>query len=217
MALRKPLDGFVYTPLHDRQREVKQEWSAAARMIMHGEAGTGKTTAALGEALLDIIHGRARKIFLCKPNLTVDEEYGFLPGTLEEKYIPWMGAFEDCLDSVSHDTIESLKDIIQFVPIGMARGRTFKYGTLIVDEAQNCTYRQLILLGSRIGMGGRVVFCGDEEQTDLKPHQLCDGKVPLVVCADRIKHRPVNKIVKFLPEDQLRNKSVTDFLEDMRK
>jgi phosphate starvation-inducible protein PhoH and related proteins len=221
MALRKPLDGFVYTPLHDRQREVKQHWAKTTMFMLTGPAGTGKTTAALGEALLDIISGKSRYVYLCKPNVEAGEKYGFFPGTPEDKYLPWMGAFEDVLSSVSHDTIETLKDIVKFVPIGLARGRTFKYGTMIVDEAQNLTYTQIKLLGSRVGSGGRIVFCGDESQTDLTPDKWYEGRVPLTVAvknAEAIRETDEYKatIVAFKKCDQLRHPFVTAFLNAMK-
>lgn len=222
MALRKPLEGFIYAPLHDRQREVKQEWAKTTMFMLTGPAGTGKTTAALGEALLDIISGKSRYIYLCKPNVEAGgEKYGFQPGTLEEKYLPWMSAFEDVLSSVSHDTLETLKDFVRFIPIGFARGRTFKYGTMIIDEAQNLTYPQIKLLGSRVGAGGRIVFCGDESQTDLTRDKWYQGEVPFIRAAENalnIKETEQYKVsvVNFLKCDQLRHPFVTAFLDAMQ-
>ncbi len=86
---------------NDRQKLVHEHWKQSKLMVLIGEAGTGKTTAALAEALKDIAEGRARKVFLARPMVGVDEEYGFLTGDLDEKTLPWMGAFEDVLGSMS--------------------------------------------------------------------------------------------------------------------
>jgi phosphate starvation-inducible PhoH-like protein len=48
------------------------------------------------------------------------------------------------------------------------RGRTFPNSFVIVDECQNITHGQTEMILGRLGKGGKMVFCGDITQTDLK-------------------------------------------------
>ena len=48
------------------------------------------------------------------------------------------------------------------------RGRTFPNAFVIVDECQNITHGQTEMIIGRLGKGGKMVFCGDITQVDLK-------------------------------------------------
>jgi len=48
------------------------------------------------------------------------------------------------------------------------RGRTFPNCFVIVDECQNITHQQTEMMLGRLGKGGKMVFCGDLSQVDLK-------------------------------------------------
>lgn len=202
----------VYTPKNPRQEIIRDAWAKTRLFVLTGQAGTGKTTAALAEALKDLCEGRARKIILARPMIGVDEDPGFLTGDLHQKTLPWMGAFYDVLGDISHIKFGTLVEKhIEILPVGFLRGRTIKHGTLIVDEAQNCTWRQLKMLGTRIGVGGKVVLAGDTAQYD-RVHR---GGVPLAKAAEKLEVLEGAKIVEFLPEDQLRDDFVRKFLEAM--
>ena len=202
---------IVYWPKNPRQELVREYWEHSKFMILSGEAGTGKTTAALGEALLDIVRGISKKIYLSRPAVEAGERLGFLPGDLKEKFKPWMSAFEDVLGDISDGSLDKLSEFVEMIPIGMLRGRTLKHGTLIIDEAQNCQFAQLVLAGSRCGTGGRVVLCGDTDQSDIDWR----GGVPLSDVARRSRVLKNAKWINFLKEDQMRDPFVTEFLEAM--
>ena len=57
---------------------------------------------------------------------------------------------------------------IEIVPFAFMRGRTFPNCFVIVDECQNITNGQTEMMLGRLGKGGKMVFCGDITQTDLK-------------------------------------------------
>jgi phosphate starvation-inducible PhoH-like protein len=48
------------------------------------------------------------------------------------------------------------------------RGRTFPKCFVIVDECQNITHSQTEMMLGRLGKEGKIVFCGDISQVDLK-------------------------------------------------
>src|SRR3546814_9102605 len=64
-----------------------------------GQAGTGKTLLALASALTQTLETkRYNEIIITRATVPVGDDIGFLPGTEEEKMLPWMGALEDNLE-----------------------------------------------------------------------------------------------------------------------
>ena len=56
-----------------------------------GPAGTGKSICSMGWALGEVYAGRTDKIIITRPAVEVGAGLGFLPGTQEEKFAPWIG------------------------------------------------------------------------------------------------------------------------------
>ena len=54
-----------------------------------GPAGTGKTLIAVQVAIKEFKEGNVDKIIVTRPAVSVDEDLGFLPGSMEDKMAPW--------------------------------------------------------------------------------------------------------------------------------
>jgi phosphate starvation-inducible PhoH-like protein len=135
-----------------------------------GPAGTGKTMIACNYGLYYLLTGAYEKIIFTRPLISVDEEIGFLPGTMEEKMAPWIRPMMDVLSQViTQKEIQALMDekIIEIVPLGYMRGRTFINTWIVADEMQNSTMNQMKMLTTRLGKGSRMIITGDLEQCDL--------------------------------------------------
>jgi len=135
-----------------------------------GPAGTGKTMLACQQGLFQFLSGQYDKLVFTRPMIAVDEEMGFLPGTMEEKMAPWMRPMWDFLSQqLSQREIQVLMDekYIEIVPLGFMRGRTFLKTWIVADEMQNATENQMKMLTTRLGTGSRMVITGDLEQCDL--------------------------------------------------
>jgi phosphate starvation-inducible protein PhoH len=52
-------------------------------IIASGPAGTGKTLFSVEEGIKKFLEGQIEKIIFTRPSISVDENIGFLPGTLE--------------------------------------------------------------------------------------------------------------------------------------
>ncbi len=122
---------------------------------------THNTHAALALALMH----KCYPLWLCRPAVACDEELGFMPGDLNEKLAPWLAPFHDVLGGISHEPLSKIK--AEAISVGMLRGRTVK-GCLIVDECQNLTKAQLTCILTRLGNGGKIILCGDPDQSDLR-------------------------------------------------
>lgn len=134
-----------------------------------GPAGTGKTMLAVLAAIRALKSGEVEKIVITRPAVSVDEQHGFLPGTLVEKMAPWTRPIFDVFeDYYSPKDIEALiaENIIEIAPLAYMRGRTFKNSWIIADEMQNATPNQMKMLLTRIGSGSKIVVTGDLAQHD---------------------------------------------------
>lgn len=138
-------------------------------VIATGPAGTGKTLLVTQAAIRGLLAGKYEKLIFTRPSVGVDEELGFLPGTLEEKMAPWMRPLYDILHAhITPKEVSQWMDekIIEICPLGFMRGRTFKRCCIVADEMQNCTMAQMKLVLTRIGEHSRLFVTGDLEQCD---------------------------------------------------
>ena len=136
-----------------------------------GPAGTGKTLLACLLAIRELKAGRIDKIVITRPAVSVDEQHGFLPGTLIEKMAPWTRPIFDVFEQFwAPKNIENMieENVIEVAPLAYMRGRTFEKSIILADEMQNATPSQMKMLMTRIGEGSKIVITGDVEQTDRK-------------------------------------------------
>ena len=143
-------------------------------VVATGPAGTGKTLFATEYAVRNYLTGGCEKLIFTRPSVSVDEDLGYLPGTLEEKMAPWVRPIYDVLyNFISVKEVEHLMEekIIEIAPLGYMRGRTFKNCWLVADEMQNSTISQMKMLLTRLGENSRLVITGDLEQFDRNNEQ----------------------------------------------
>lgn len=134
-----------------------------------GPAGTGKTLISTLAGIRELKDRAYNKFVITRPAVSVDEEHGFLPGTLQEKMAPWTRPILDIFeDYYSVEQIEYMvKDHkLEIAPLAFMRGRTFKHSFIIADEMQNATPNQMKMLLTRIGEGTKMVITGDLDQHD---------------------------------------------------
>ncbi|MEO6120843.1 MAG: PhoH family protein, partial [Acidimicrobiales bacterium] len=121
-------------------------------VALDGPAGTGKTLLAIAAGLEQVWnHPSARRyerMAIYRPIVAVGrQELGFLPGTMEEKLDPWMGAIHDAVVAMSDGRRKGAADetITQITAEGRLtmesvthlRGRSLHGAWILLDEAQN--------------------------------------------------------------------------------
>jgi phosphate starvation-inducible PhoH-like protein len=145
-----------------------QNWNRTVVLAV-GPAGTGKTLLAVQAAVKAFLDRDVDKIVLTRPAVTVDEDHGFLPGTLNEKMEPWLiPLFDVFQDYWSSRQIEYYVEHgkIQICPLAYMRGRTLKNAWIIADEMQNASASQMKMLLTRIGDASKMIITGDLNQSD---------------------------------------------------
>jgi phosphate starvation-inducible protein PhoH len=138
-------------------------------VVATGPAGTGKTLLATEMGVKNFLFGNVDKLIFTRPSVTVDEDLGYLPGTLEEKMAPWVRPIYDILyNFISPKEVTALieEKVIEISPLGFMRGRTFKNCWIIADEMQNSSVSQMKMLLTRLGENTRLVITGDLDQPD---------------------------------------------------
>lgn len=158
-------------PRNLRQEDFIEHLDDLSKHIVFamGPAGTGKTLLGVLAAVRALKEGEIEKIVVTRPAVSVDEQHGFLPGTLEEKMAPWTRPIFDVFNEYwSPQQIEAMivDQTIEIAPLAYMRGRTFKNAYIIADEMQNATPSQMKMLLTRIGDGSRIIVTGDLAQHD---------------------------------------------------
>jgi phosphate starvation-inducible PhoH-like protein len=134
-----------------------------------GPAGSGKTLFACSSAIQELKQGYVDRIIITRPIVSVDEDLGFLPGSVEQKMNPWTRPIFDIFSEfVSLSEIKHMVDngVIEISPLAFMRGRTFKSCFIIADEMQNSSPKQMKMLLTRMGDDSRMVITGDLKQSD---------------------------------------------------
>jgi phosphate starvation-inducible protein PhoH and related proteins len=178
-----------------------------------GPAGTGKTLLATQMAIKLLKEGEIDKIIVTRPAVSVDEQHGFLPGTLEKKMEPWTRPIFDVFSEYYYSKdIQNmlLEGVIEVSPLAYMRGRTFKNAFILADEMQNTTPNQMKMLLTRIGENSRMVVTGDLKQADrLEDNGLIEF-IRLLNSHKDLKHVD---IVNFGQKDIERHPAVKEILE----
>jgi PhoH-like ATPase len=159
--------------------------SEAPLVIIKGPAGTAKTFYALAVGLHQHFDCRPRDynhILICRPNIPMDEDIGYLPGSEADKVSPFMRGIRDNLFTLMNgNTIDDGKDLaqaedtvqilfdrhtIQTEALAFQRGRSLQKYWVILDEMQNATPRQAKGVITRPGLGTKIILLGDPAQID---------------------------------------------------
>jgi phosphate starvation-inducible PhoH-like protein len=199
--------------LSDEQKTSKAQILNHAFSFIIGQAGSGKTLLACQIGLDMFFKRDVNKIVVTRPTVS-NEDNGFLPGTLEEKMEPWLVPIKSNMRKVYNKPAILDKmmadEQIELVSLSHFRGRTFENSIVIVDEFQNLTKQQLLMVLGRVGKGSTMILCGDPQQIDLKfRNDSAIHEVPKlkgskwvydVVLKDNHRHESLNDILRLLTE-----------------
>lgn len=168
-----------------------------------GRAGSGKTLCAIAAGLQQTIglrENRYDRMIVSRPVQPLGKDIGFLPGTMEEKMLPWLMPIQDNLQFLvggNKNTLQMYMDKgkIEIEALTYIRGRSIANAFIIIDEAQNLTAHEIKTIMTRVGEGTKIVLTGDVEQIDnVYVNETSNG---LAHAIEKFKHYPIAGHVTF--------------------
>lgn len=176
-----------------------------------GSAGTGKTYVATAMAGQLLYEKKISKIVITRPAVESGAKMGHLPGTLEEKFAPYLNPIREVLvERYGKGWYESqIKNgNIEPVPLGFMQGLTFDNSFVLADEMQNSTPDEMFMLLSRVGEFTKVVINGD-----FKMQKMVRGKSGLEDGLDVIGDVPNVGSYEFCSDDIVRSGIARDIIK----
>lgn len=179
----------------------------------YGPAGSGKTFIAVGVALQHICAPTPtyNKLIIMRPaKEACEERIGFLPGDLDEKMAPWAAPILDNMEvCIDKNQIKNLmwEKRIEVIPLAYARGRSLNNSFIIVDEAQNLSPKQMLMVLTRLGKNSKMVINGDLAQSDHR------GDSGLFDAIERLQGVSGISVVEMAASDIVRHPLIAKILE----
>jgi len=159
-------------PLTDNQSKAFHSYHKDRNMILSGAAGTGKTFLSMYLALREVLENKSpyKKVVIVR-SIVPTRDIGFLPGDEQEKKEVYMLPYIDICTELfgEKNAFERLFDNgqIEFLTTSFIRGTTLNNCVIILDEMQNCVFRELDTVITRVGGNARFIMCGDYYQSDF--------------------------------------------------
>lgn len=138
-------------------------------VVLSGQAGSGKTLMACAHAL-NRLNGKDKisKIVIAKSMTPVGREIGFLKGSMEDKVMPWLGAYTDNFINCGYDSFMMEKLVergqLEVTPLTYIQGRSISNAVIIIDEVQNLDMNIIKQIVTRAAAGTQVILLGDQTQ-----------------------------------------------------
>ena len=206
------IKGQPVTPKTEGQAKYVNAISNNDLVFCIGPAGTGKTYLAVSLALSTMKSGYLKKIVLARPAVEAGERLGFLPGDIQAKVNPYLRPLYDAMaDMIEIGQVKKYieNDLIEILPLAFMRGRTLDDSFIILDEAQNCTVKQMKTFLTRFGIRTKVVVTGDITQVDLPTGE----KSGLIDVQERLKGVSGVDFVYLTRRDIVRHRLVRDIVD----
>ena len=209
-----PLTNVVNKKIADWKIEARnKEQAFAIDMLLNpnikivslvGRAGSGKTLMAIAAGLQQTIGMRSDenhydRLIVSRPVQPLGKDIGFLPGTMEEKMLPWLMPIQDNLKFLMGDrtSLEMYMDKgkIEVEALTYIRGRSIANAYIVIDEAQNLTKHEIKTIITRIGENSKIILTGDIEQIDnVYVNETSNG---LAHAIEKFKEHPIAGHVSF--------------------
>lgn len=201
-------------PMSDNQSKAFHGYHKDKNLILSGSAGTGKTFIAMYLALKEVLeaNGPYKKVVIVR-SIVPTRDIGFLPGDEAEKKEAYMMPYVEICNELFNDkrAFERLQDHgqIEFISTSFIRGTTLNNCIIILDEMQNCVFRELDTVITRVGSRARFIMCGDYYQSDFDKKTDKEGVLNFLKIVDAMK---AFTHVEFTWADIVRSDFVRDYI-----
>ena len=174
--------------------------------------GSGKTMLMIGTALQLIRQGKFDKIVYVRNNIEVKDSkpLGALPGTADEKLLPFAMPFADHVGGVEGLEYQQRSGRLEVTHLGYMRGRDIKNAIIMASESGNLTKEHMQLLLGRVGEGSNLWLDGDLKQVDMAVFEKNSG---LSTAIDKLKGNPLFAYVHLEKTERSPTAALADLLD----
>lgn len=212
---------------NEKQKEFLKKLKERKHQICFasGSAGAGKSYISLAYALCELKESNNNfdKIIIIIPTCPAGNmDIGLLKGTYEDKIRPYLEADTYTMEKIMKnsgngspsDSVRVLINggYINYQLVNFARGKTFDNCIVLINEAENYSREEMLLLLTRMGENSKFIISGDpiqKDRRDLKKNG--DG---LTYAIERLKDLEETSVTTFTNDDIVRNPLITKILEN---
>lgn len=180
--------------------------------MLAGRYGTGKDYLMCSAAIDMLEKGKIDKIVYVRNNIEVKDSkpIGHLPGTGNEKLMPYAMVLADKLGGVDALNMLITQGRIELTHLGFLRGRDIQNSIIYCTEAENISRAHAQLLLGRVGEGSSLWLNGDTRQTDMDIFARDGGMNAML---DRLRGNPMFGYVKLLKTERSPTAALADLLD----
>lgn len=190
-------------------------------IFLSGPAGTSKSILAVYSALELLNQKRVSDIIYVRTIVeSAAHSLGSLPGDMDQKIHYFVSVLNDKLDELlpSADIKRLHTDQrVHGMPVNFLRGASYNAKAVIVDEAQNANFSELLTSLTRIGKFTKYFILGDPMQTDLKHKEQSGFKSMFDLFNDEESQKQGIYCVEFTKEDIMRSEILKFIIEKVQQ
>lgn len=212
---------------NEKQKEFLKSLKEKKHQICFasGAAGAGKSYISLAYALSALKDGGNQfdKIIIIIPTCPAGNmDIGLLKGSYEDKIRPYLEAdtytmekiLKNSGNNIPSETVKTLisQGYIDYQLVNFARGKTFDNCIVLINEAENYSREEMLLLLTRMGENSKFIISGDPIQKDRK--DLKKNGDGLTYAIEHLKNLEETSITTFTNDDIVRNPLISKILEN---
>lgn len=202
----------LVTPRTPNQKRLLQTLNEKPFTLINGMFGTGKNFCVQGWACEQLLAGNFNKIITSRAVGHLNQVAGYMPGGMTEKMSYYFAQQEEYYKQfLGYEQFLKLQrdKVLEILPVGILRGRSFNNCIVILDECQNSSKDELILLLTRMGRGSKMVWMGDELQADMGESSFFERLF------HEVEDEDIGKVM-LTEEDCLRHKNLYRWYKKLR-
>jgi phosphate starvation-inducible PhoH-like protein len=186
-------------------------------IFLSGPAGTSKSILAVYSALILLNQKRISDLIYVRTIVeSAAHSMGTLPGDADQKLHFFVSVLNDKLEELlpSGDIKRLHNDErVKGMPVNYLRGASYNAKAVIVDEAQNANFSELLTSLTRIGKFTKYFILGDPMQTDLKHKEQSGFKAMFDLFNDEESQKQGIYCVEFTKDDIMRSEILKFIIE----
>lgn len=200
-------------------------------LAVNGLMGTGKTSTCIEYLIRQHLSGNIsmdglgsmsshHKLLIAKPSVNADgEEYGFLPGDINEKIQPTLLNYVQYFERNHQCSFDELREagVVEILPLGFIRGLDAQNMSIVVDECQN-TKELVTVVTRKAKENSRIFLLGDTSpfQIDRQGNTPDDNGLTHII--DLLQGAPYFQYIEMTSiEHVVRSEEVKDIVRRLFK